>query len=138
MCYPKHEIQKYSPYVLYKKSKPDAGFKQMTYNERKMLVFVSLNSFSRTIEPKFKILKMNWNCNLCFPSLVGVSTGAIAGIVIAVVLIICVTGLLVFFLYSSKNKAPMKTPEIPTSTGFENVAYNEKDGTKLSAFETNA
>ncbi|XP_063953416.1 macrophage mannose receptor 1-like isoform X1 [Lytechinus pictus] len=68
----------------------------------------------------------------------GVSTGAIAGIIIGVVLIVCITGVLVFFLYSSRNKAPLKTPEIPTSTGFENVVYNEKDGTKLSAFETNA
>ncbi|XP_071507011.1 macrophage mannose receptor 1-like [Diadema antillarum] len=68
----------------------------------------------------------------------GVSTGAIVGIVISVVIIVCLTGLIAFFIHSSKKSTPKLPTTIPGSTGFENVVYDEKNGTKLSAFETNA
>ncbi|XP_072019758.1 uncharacterized protein [Amphiura filiformis] len=57
----------------------------------------------------------------------GLSSGAIVGIVLAILVLIAIVGLVVFFDHR-KNKYPPEDEEELAKSGFENILYNPSSG----------
>ncbi|KAJ8036335.1 Macrophage mannose receptor 1 [Holothuria leucospilota] len=61
----------------------------------------------------------------------GLSPGGIAGIVIAIIAVICLASVVIFFFITRKSSPSVaKTPGLPPSVGFDNALYSsgEKEG----------